>query len=247
MSRFYYHPVLQEKTSISLSQEESHHLKANRVERGDEIHLTDGSGNLYSGIVKEFVSQLACIEVRNIIRTYQNRYQLWVWQPFLKNLSRLDWVIEKLTEIGVTGIGIFPSHRCVRDGCPPSRIKRWEKIIIEACKQSGRLPFPSLKVVGSWDQFLSFCQQSPREVVVGDLLTSSKLWNFLIQKSPSFELQLVVGPEGDFSYDEKKQLQSLPQVHFLNFGDHILRSETASLYGAAICIAGMESKYEGCH
>jgi len=247
MSRFYYHPALVEAETISLSREESRHLKANRIEPGATVQLTDGKGNLFSGIVSDNSSQLARIEIlkKNVI--IEENYKFWVWQPLLKNWSRLDWLIEKLSEVGVSGIGLFRSERCIREKIPLQRKERWEKIIIEACKQSGRTSFPPLVIAENWDHFLVLCHQYDMDRVVGDPNSSSPLWNYLIAKTPPFNIQLIVGPEGDFSFQEKEHLQALAETRFIKFSSSILRSETASLFGAMVCIAGLESKRESRH
>ena len=63
MSRFYYHPEINQSTILALSHEESLHLKTNRIQPETEILLSDGLGSLYSGIFKGFASQLAQVEV----------------------------------------------------------------------------------------------------------------------------------------------------------------------------------------
>ena len=246
MSRFYYHPDLNHSTTLALSREESLHLKVNRIQPDNEILLSDGNGNLYSGIFKGFISQIAHVEVIGRIKKEVKAYQLFVWQPLLKNWSRLDWLIEKLVEIGVTDIGIFYSERCTHDHISITKVNRLRKIIIEASKQSGRIVFPTLKLAENWYDFLAQCRGTHLNTIIGDFGSSESITDYL--KNPNLSsLQIVVGPEGDFNDDEKEQLQSLPHARFLKFSNQILRSETATLYASIVCITSLESKHENCH
>jgi 16S rRNA (uracil1498-N3)-methyltransferase len=247
MSRFFFYPSLQEGLTVSLTIEESRHLRANRTVPGSTIQLGDGQGNLFSGIFIGFYNQHAQIEIQQKVLTVQVSHQIWVWQPLLKNESRMEWVLEKLSEIGVSGIGFFPTERTVKERLSPLRRERWRKIAAEACKQSGRLIFPDLIFCQSWDYFLSRLVQTDVEKVVGDAGSSKTLWSFLTDKMSCFDMHLIVGPEGDFSEKEKSHLHSLPQVSFLNFSHQILRSETASLFGAIVCAAWQEYCVENSH
>jgi 16S rRNA (uracil1498-N3)-methyltransferase len=246
MSRFYYHPEINQSTILALSLEESLHLKTNRIQPETEILLSDGLGSLYSGIFKGFVSQLAQVEVVGKVKKEDNAYQLWIWQPLLKNWSRLEWLIEKLVEVGVSGIGIFYCERCVRERISSTKEERWRKIIIEAAKQSGRIRFPILKVITNWSDFLTHCRSNNLNTIIGDFSSSESISDYLKEQS-SFSLQIIVGPEGDFSEGEKEQLHSLPKVCFLRFSNQILRSETAALYASIVSIASLESKHENCY
>ncbi|GEM_PF-723461 len=247
MSRFFFHPSLQEGLTVSLTKEESQHLRANRTIPGSTIQLGDGQGNLFSGIFIGSRNQHAQIKIQQKVLAVQVSHQIWVWQPFLKNESRLEWVLEKLSEIGVTGIGFFPTERTVKEQLSPLRRERWRKIATEACKQSGRLIFPDLIFCQSWDHFLSGLVQTNMEKVVGDASSSKTLWSFLTDKMSCFDIHLIVGPEGDFSEKERSHLLSLPRVSFLRFSHQILRSETASLFGAVVCAARQEYFVENSH
>ena len=85
MSRFYYHPEINQSTILALSREESLHLKTNRIPPETEILLSDGLGNLYSGIFKDL---FAIAQVEVVGKVKEDTYQLWIWQPLLKNWSR---------------------------------------------------------------------------------------------------------------------------------------------------------------
>jgi len=247
MSRYYYHPEIDQSAVLTLSCEESLHLKANRIQPGTEILLSDGLGNMYSGIFKGFVSKKAQVEVVKKVKNEVRDYQLWLWQPLLKNWSRMDWVIEKLVEIGVTGIGIFYSERCIPERVSSIKEERWRKIIIEASKQSGRIYFPVFKVIINFNDFLAQCRSNNMDTIIGDFNASDSIWNYLKNHSYFPSLQIIIGPEGDFTKDEKEQLQSLPNSQFLKFSKQILRSETASLYASMVSMASLELKRESCY
>ncbi|MCX6091194.1 MAG: RsmE family RNA methyltransferase [Candidatus Atribacteria bacterium] len=245
MSRFYYHPSPLEGTALVLSPEETKHLLVERVSPGSSLFIGDGGGHLFSGSFIGLFHRQAKVEICQQIMVPKNRYHLTVWQPLLKVASRMDWIVEKLTEIGVTTIGLFLSERCAQSSFSSERLERWKKISREACKQSGRLVFPRLLCFEEWKQFVMAVEALGGMVLVGDP-KGETIFHFSSQSSFS-PIQLIIGPEGDLTDGEKEVFRKRKETFFVRFSKHILRSETASLYGAILCMTYWEQRFEDSH
>ncbi len=142
-----------------------------------------------------------------------------IWLAFAPiKLNYLNLMIQKATEIGVTRfIPILTERTVVRK----LNEKRINKIIIEASEQSNRLKVPSLDKLTKLDTFL---KSNPNtNIIFGDLNTNNKKID-LKNKDP---LCVLIGPEGDFSINERESILKLKNIIPLKINNNILRSETA--------------------
>ena len=129
-------------------------------------------------------------------------------------------MIQKATEIGITRfIPILTERTVVRK----LNEKRINKIIIEASEQSNRLKVPSLDKLTKLDAFLKLNQNT--NIIFGDINTENKKID-LKNRDP---LCVLIGPEGDFSIKERKNILKLKKIIPLKINDNILRSETAAI------------------
>jgi len=247
MGRFFFHPLLKEKETIALLPEEAHHLQVERISPQSQIFLSDGRGRLFQGRYLGEHQGKTWVEVGEKVREENPLFELHVWQAFLHSPSRLDWLVEKLTEVGVSTIGFFPAERSLNPYVSPQRVKRWQKIALSACKQSGRLFFPEIRLAGSWNDFLSALKGSPGVILLADPGAPELLWDFLNRRGQESIFALLVGPEGDFTEEEKEVILSLPQVYRVRLFSRILRSETASLFGASILSSFLDGVYASSH
>lgn len=239
MSRFFFHSSLVAEEIILLSPEESRHLLVERIKPRSSVLLCDGKGNLFRGVYEEEQKGRARIRVKEKVREEKKSFDLIVWQAMLKSPSRLDWLVEKLTEIGVTRIGFFFSHNSLKDTISRGKKTRWEKIILSACKQSGRTIFPDLILSEQWTDFVSSLYISPGTIVLADPEGDETLWSFLKDQTEK-SFQIVIGPEGDLTKEEKKEI--LQKGRGLKVSKKILRSETASLFCASVVASFLENE-----
>lgn len=239
MSHFFFHSPLIVEEVILLSPEESHHLSVERIKPGSPIFLSDGKGGLFRGIYEEEKGGRARIRVQEKVGEEKRSFNLTVWQAALKKPSRMDWVIEKLTEIGVSQIGIFSPRRSLTSPISPPRIERWEKIVVSACKQSGRTIFPDLVYLQQWEDFVVHLSSSPGTVILADPQGEETLWSFLQEKKKR-NFQIVIGPEGDLTEEEKKEILEKGRGERIKLTEKILRSETASLFAASVVTSFLE-------
>ncbi|MGC8778170.1 MAG: RsmE family RNA methyltransferase [Candidatus Caldatribacteriaceae bacterium] len=248
MGRFFFHPLLKEKETIALLPEEAHHLQVERVGLHSQIFLGDGQGRLFQGWYLGKHQGKVWVEVGEKVREEKKSpFELHIWQAFLHSPSRLDWLVEKLTEVGVSTIGFFPTERSLTTCVSPQRIRRWQKIALSACKQSGRLFFPEIRMLRSWNDFLSVLKELPGVILLADPVAPESLGAFLHQRGTEPFFSLLVGPEGDFTEEEKKAILSLPRVCRVRLFSKILRSETASFFGASILSSFLDGVYASGH
>lgn len=244
MARFVFHPAPEVGRVLSLPEEESHHVSVQRFAPGDNLLVSDGRGRLYRGrLLGEEKKVQVLIEEK--VKEETPPVFFSVWQSLLKSPSRMDWLIEKLTEVGVTEIVFFPAERSLREGCTGGRLRRWERIALNACKQSGRLWFPEVVSVSSWEEFLHRLSSFKGDVVLADPLGERSVAEVLGAERFSDNVALIVGPEGDFTEKEKREIFETRKVWSLRLCKTILRSETAALFGASVFIAFMEVHHAG--
>lgn len=210
--------------SYILNEEESKHCsKVLRLGLGDIIHLIDGKGGLYeaeiSGINKKNV-QLKIIRQQ---REYGKRnHYLHIAIAPTKNIDRLEWFLEKATEIGIDEVTPLICDRSERKIVKEERL---EKVITSAVKQSLTAYHPKLNTTISFSDLMK--QEINAEKLIAHCMDGEKLYiNQLVQKHQSY--LILIGPEGDFTPAE---LDAALQNGYkaVTLGNTRLRTETAAL------------------
>ena len=217
--RLFFKESLSLNLNSVLDRSQSHYLsKVMRINAGENFSLFNQSGeweakvdNIKKGIV-EFT-------IMKKLRSLINEKEIWLAFAPIK-LNYLNLMIQKATEIGITRfIPILTERTVVRK----LNEKRINKIIIEASEQSNRLRVPSLDKLTKLDTFLKSNQNT--NIIFGDLNTDNKKID-LKNRDP---LCVLIGPEGDFSIKERKNILKLKNIIPLKINDNILRSETAAI------------------
>lgn len=225
VNRFFFPGDLKPNEKISLPDEEAKHLfRAIRKKQGEAIEVVNGRGVLASAIIEEKELVITSIET-----TERPQYPLILAQAMLRS-TRLEWLIEKGTELGVDTFWLFPGERGEFSSFRKSRL---EKIAISALKQSGRLWLPEIiekPSISSWDSL-------PKNAYYGDL-NATEAFSPPHQQSLCF----IVGPESGLTPKEISHLEQLGAKGVL-LNTNTLRAETAALTSVAICTL-FQSKLE---
>ncbi len=203
-----------------------------RVRRGESVTGTDGRGRIYSfevsAVFPDRVEGLA-----RLVETGANESPLKITlaQAVPKG-SRMDLVIQKATELGVTRIVPLISRRgVVRPvGEPGSRLARWERIAAEAVAQSRRAQAPRIDMPTSLEAFLG-SPVAPLRLLLQPEAGAASLGSIPRPASP--EVDLIVGPEGGLDAGEVTACRRAGYVP-VSLGPRILRSETAGIAALAI-------------
>jgi 16S rRNA (uracil1498-N3)-methyltransferase len=208
-----------------LDEEESRHLHTVlRYKSGDSLLLTDGKGNKMEATLLDSSKKNSVLQITKIIATPPERpLKLHLAIAPTKNIDRIEWLLEKTTEMGIDTI--TPIH-CARSERTTLRIERLEKILIAAMKQSNRTYLPKLNPLTKLPDLLKQSQNYPQRYIACCPPNTPPHLNLHLQ--PKTDILALVGPEGDFSPEEI----ALAVTHgFLpvNLGNARLRTETAGL------------------
>lgn len=197
-------------------------LKVMRFGEGDVARLFDGSGYEYSYQFSKFKDQKSIIILDLIDKKFieEKKRKVYLGFGLLKDRARLEWMMEKCTELGVDGFVPVLTENCqVKD---LKRVERLEKKMIEACEQCGRVRVPELMNVSSLDNVLN----NDWRIVVLD-----QDGEFDVEDNTNtVENILLVGPEGGWSKSER-DLFEREKADFISLSDNILRAETAAIVG----------------
>lgn len=210
--------------SFTLSEEESQHaVRVLRLQAGDELEVVDGAGGYYFAVVTNPHPKHCEFQIKETITEYGKRdYRLHIAIAPTKNIERLEWFIEKCTEIGVDEITPILCRFSERKIIKPERL---EKIIVSAAKQSLKAYFPILNPMCSFRDFIQ--QTTVSQKFIAHCYEQDKqLLQRVYQKS--FDAVILIGPEGDFSPEE---VQKAIQHHYqpVSLGNSRLRTETAGV------------------
>ena len=217
--RLFFEKSLSLNLNSTLDKSQSHYLsKVMRINVGKSFSLFNQSGE-WEAKVKNIDKGIVEFSVIKKLRSANNEKEIWLAFTPIK-LNYLNLMIQKATEIGVTRfIPILTERTVVRK----LNEKRINKIIIEASEQSNRLKVPSLDKLTKLDTFLKSNQNT--NIIFGDLNTNNKKID-LKNKDP---LCVLIGPEGDFSINERERILKLKNIIPLRINNNILRSETAAI------------------
>jgi len=209
---------------MTLPEEESKHcVRVLRMEAGTAFKITNGSGEIFDAVMREAHPKKVVVELSNP----QNGYDHWPFKLCVavaptKNNDRLEWFLEKATEIGIDEIFLFHSFHSERRQVKPERL---QKVLVAALKQSLKSRLPKLHDLQSFNQFVKQDFQGRKFIAwidegVTDLLanTYKKGENCLV----------LIGPEGDFS-PEEVALAQINGFETVSLGQARLRTETAAL------------------
>lgn len=230
-TRYFYAPDAL-SASVLPSEESAHALRVLRLGVGDEINVVDGNGNLFACTISDTTGKRCQFQ----IDTIQKKSPEWSRKIHIavaptKNMDRIEWFVEKATEIGIDQISFvgcqFSERKVVK-------LERLDKIVVSAMKQSHKFYKPRLDDIRSFDsfvaqpfeglRFIAHCYEDP------DLLLPDGSKPFLLDKivNTIAPIQVMVGPEGDFSVQECRKAVSHGFIP-VSLGTSRLRTETAAL------------------
>ncbi len=228
MSLFYQNPI-KANTNI-LSEEESRHCaQVLRHTVGDEIVVLDGEGGKYYSVLTK-VSKNACeFEVQATEQATKKDFSIHLAIAPTKNTDRIEWMIEKLSEIGVDQVTFLETQHSERRKI---RMDRLEKKALSAMKQSKNPYKLQLNPILPFKEFVQVNQASEKLIAHVD-----PAHPYLAQKiQKSSDVSILIGPEGDFSSEELEWAQQTG-YQTASLGNHTLRTETAGF--VACCMVNI--------
>ena len=230
-----------EKKAI-LQGEEAYHLsRVLRARPGMKVELMDGLGKVWSGVIEQISPErveIAKITLLSSAETKEVEIDLIL---ALCKTDKLEWILEKTTEIGVANIYLLNAERSVVK-LPADRLRgrmdRWQKIMNAASKQSRRLTLPHLHPPTTSEILLPSLKTDLR-LMLSERSDLSSLKTLLRERAWE-SASLGIGPEGGWTSREEKVFC---EAGFLlaNMGHNILRSETAAIVATAVLKYELES------
>jgi len=219
----------------TLSGDEAHHLiHVLRAEIGDSIELIDGSGSVWRGEVAELDS--ASVKIRNLVDLPQEDSTIRrILVQSLCKADKLEWILQKTTELGVSEIRLLDADRSVLkipNDKVQRRLERWNKIILGAAKQSRRAWIPEITPVASVGQVAELIGKAACAMVLEPGATAS-LGRLSLPESG--DLLVVVGPEGGITGEESTAFGAAGAMA-CRLGPTVLRTSTAGTVAAAILL-----------
>lgn len=210
--------------SHCLSEEESAHcVRVLRYTLGDEILLTDGQGTTYTARITNPHPKHCEFEILSSEKQESNHaFRLHIAIAPTKNVERLEWMVEKCTEIGVDEITPILCRFSERKQL---RTDRLEKIILSAAKQSLTPYLPKLNELTPYDELIRRATEQDR-FIAHCYKNEKRELKDLIRKGNS--VLVLIGPEGDFSEQEVQDALSLGFLP-VSLGNSRLRTETAGV------------------
>ena len=211
-------------TTYTLDETESKHcVRVLRLEKGDKITLVDGRGGFFKAEIDDPNPKRCAVKVVNSELNYGLRnFGVHVAIAPTKNIERIEWFLEKATEIGITRVTPLLCHHSERKEIKHDRL---EKVMVSAMKQSLKAYLPQLDELTKFSafmkqpfegqKFIAHCEEQHRELLKNAM---TKGGNYLI----------LIGPEGDFSPEEIRMAIEAGFVP-VSLGDSRLRTETAGV------------------
>jgi len=220
---------------LLLDEDNSRHvIQVLRMKAGEKLRLTDGKGALLTAAILDGHKKKCRVRIESVEHTSRREKSVTIAISPLKNASRLEWFLEKATEIGVTAIIPLLSERTERQHTRPDR---WQNILVSALLQSQQTWLPDLSEPVSLPSLIASANAEQR--LIAHCLEAPRPTESLaarIRMQPSASTLILIGPEGDFS---QKEVESALAGGFVpvTLGNNRLRTETAGVVAATLlCI-----------
>ena len=217
--RLFYDKSLSINFSSKLDKFQSHYIyRVMRVGIGQTFSLFNKNGE-WEAKIENYKDQAVDFLVIKKIRSNENNKEIWLAFAPIK-LNYLNLMIQKATELGVTKlIPILTERTIVRK----INLARINKIVIEAAEQSNRLDIPKIEKLTKFKNFLK--ENKNTNIIFGDLNTNNVKFDFKDEKP----VCVLIGPEGDFTEDERGMILNQKNITPIKINENILRSETAAI------------------
>ena len=222
MALFYAPDIL---STLKLDEEESNHaIKVLRMKAGDSLQIVDGKGGYYEARISDPNHKRCGVEIVESFSEFETRpYHLHIAIAPTKNIERLEWFVEKATEIGIDEITPIICEHSERKIVKKDRL---DKIAVSAMKQSKKAYLP---VVNEPVSMLSFVSNSNEtQKFIAHCMSDSERTDLSSSYKPGSDVVVLIGPEGDFSPAELKESLKYGFEPVL-MGQSRLRTETAGV------------------
>lgn len=224
------------KKAIIEGDDVKHIYKVLRLQVGDKIIINNSQGQEYLGSISDINKSSVTVDLLETVEhNAESNIQIDLYQGLPKS-SKMDYIVQKATEIGVNSIIPIITERVVvkNEISEFKKTDRWKRIALEACKQCKRTLIPEVK----------------GPMIFGDLIKNLKEYDLIVVPYENKEhygikkmcknikneiktVAIIIGPEGGFEEEEIKSMEAIG-AHIVTLGPRILRTETAGIVTAAL-------------
>lgn len=211
---------------FDLSTEESRHARVLRKKPGDRLHVTNGQGVLFLTEIVAAGKESFALQTLEVLTFQPPSPRIVLAIAPTKHQDRLEWCLEKCTEIGLSEIYLLECRYSEKLHVKQERLRR---TLLEAMKQSNQCWLPEIHPIctfdsflertaalsGNWQKLIAWCGE-------GDKITARSV-------EPVRDTIVLIGPEGDFSREEV-ELAAKQGFRPMSLGSNRLRTETAAVY-----------------
>jgi len=235
MQRYFINKEQFTDNEVIITGDDVHHIsKVLRGNVGDKIICVNGEGyDVYAEIVSIEPKRVVCRIADVLADSREPQIEVLLAQALPKS-DKMDLIIQKGTEIGVTTFLPFTSERTIvqlNDKKEQKRVERWEKIAKEAAEQAHRSRIPKILPLTSLKQLLSNLD-GMLPLIAYEKEDTNSLNKVLTQNLSHKKILLIIGPEGGFTEKEISLAEEKGAIS-ISLGKRILRTETAGIVGAA--------------
>lgn len=218
MATFFASDITLDSSEYLLSEDESKHcVRVLRYGIGSEIDLLDGKGNQFRAQIIDNHPKRCKLEIKQVISHPKQVIDIHIAMAPTKNMDRVEWFLEKATELGLTKLTFL---KCDNNERNSINMERLQKIAISAMKQSKRYYLPKIEGITPLNQFIT---NNPNGYI-GHCYDEEKIDLKEVNNGGAF----LIGPEGDFSKSEI-DFALANGYRAVHMSDFRLRTETAAL------------------
>jgi len=233
MPRFYCPPPIPQSGSLDLPPDAAHHAaRVLRLREGDAVEIFDGKGNECHGVIAELGGKRVVVSTITAIDIDRESPLKVLLAQAMSSSEKMDWVLQKATELGVTEIQPLDTERSVAKLTAErveKRIEHWRQVAISACEQCGRNVLPQIHAPLD---IMVWLQQMQKTADTKFILLPQGTVSLHAQFKPQGRIALLIGAEGGFTQAES---DSALRCGFtpIRMGARVLRTETAAIAGLA--------------
>ncbi len=239
MQRYFVPSDQMNETAIFVTGEDVNHMvKVMRFRAGEQVICCNGEGRDVLAEIAEITSNHVELKViQELADSRELPLQVTIAQGLPKG-DKMDWIIQKGTELGAFSFWPFTSRYTVvklDEKKEKKRVERWGKIAKEAAEQSHRSKIPAISSPLGWRELLAKSGSFDYALFAYEKEVETPFSQALQGIPKGASLLLVIGPEGGFAEEEAREAEEAGMKR-VSLGRRILRTETASLYGLS-CIS----------
>lgn len=225
---FFYEPLLTEEVTLFTltADSQKHVIQVLRMKMGDALHLTNGKGLLCRAIIQSADKKNTIVQIQSVQFFEKQTIEVSIGISLLKNANRLEWFLEKATELGISAIYLL---QCDRTEKQHFRYDRFNGILIAAMLQSQQTWLPILHEPILVENIIHTSTQVIKLIAHCENAEKTSLQKVTIKANTI----ILIGPEGDFS---PKEIELATENNFspVSLGNTRLRTETAGVVAATL-------------